>query len=60
MPEKVGIQTGFTAYGSYGTACKSLSVRTTVILCSNEVSDFVYKYEGNVGCYTGSCGMLVD
>ena len=60
MPDKIGMEKAFSAFGSWNDACKSMSIPMKVLRCSARHSDFVYRFEGSMGCYVSFCGMSAN
>ena len=60
MPTKIGPVTNITAYGNWSGACKYYPESVSVVRCSDSVADFVYRYNGDSGCYNGFCGMFAQ
>ena len=60
MPDEIGMDMAFSAFGSWNDACKSMSIPMKVLRCSARHSDFVYRFEGSMGCYVSFCGMSAN
>ena len=58
MPSKIGEVTKLPAYGSQGSNCRKELHPISVLRCSNDPNDFVYRYDGCTEVfYCGFCSM---
>ena len=58
MPSKIGEVTKLLAFGSRGSNCRYELHSISVLRCSNDPNDFVYRYDGYTEvCYRGFCSM---
>lgn len=61
MPTRVGVITRFYVFGSYEGDCKSETLESSVMRCSYQPNDLVYRWEENnckkFSCHYGFCGM---
>ena len=57
MPTVEGERKLVTVYGSWTKGCKDFTYHLSVLKCSRDVNDYVYRHEGDNICWRGYCGM---
>ena len=58
MPTEVGVITAFDAFDSYNGNCKYYTNKCSVMRCSDQPHDLIYRYDDSDSiCYRGFCGM---
>ena len=61
MPSDIGVITRIELYGNLNSVdCDSYNDTASVMRCSNQPNDLIYRYEGNTTYYyAGFCGMKI-
>lgn len=59
MPSQVGLVTQIRVYAKYlsDDDCRYYAKKASVMRCSENPNDFVYRYDAEEFCYVGFCGM---
>ena len=57
MPDKVGVVTPITVYGNDFGSCTDYTKKSSVMRCSDNANDYVYRYDDTELCLMGFCGM---
>ena len=58
MPTEIGVVTKFSAFGSYNGICKRATHECSVMRCSDQQFDLIYRYDdSDSSCNDGFCGM---
>ena len=57
MPREIGVVFPLTVYGSLVWDCKKYTIKASVLRCSAQSNDFVYRHDDSDRCYFGYCGM---
>ena len=57
MPGDVGVVAHITVYGLLISDCRLFQKNASVMKCSLSPNDYVYKYDDDVECDLGFCGM---